>query len=199
MSTILFCGDSITFGDYSSVQGTRWSSLFAGWQPGATETNLGVPGTTVSTWASGHTSLSPADICCVELGTNDYTSNTTAASFLASYEALLAQVQSQVRPRLIIALGLWRQTGVTNSVGLLSTDYENTIKTLVIQIPGTQFVPLTPLYPILAYKTAGLSSWQGTSDGFHPVDTGHFAIAQQVQLAFITAQAATAATSSVAA
>jgi lysophospholipase L1-like esterase len=177
---VLFVGDSLTVGFYAS----RASTAFAGRVSAAlrthgrvTETIKAKSGVTASYWASRP--LPAADLVVLELGTNDFSAHLTPrAAFDSNYRRLVANVRARSPHAQLLCLSLWRSSHYGYEGETLLT-YN---KIIARDCEGGAFVWISALYDAKgARQPAGLPSFLGRSDGFHPTDIGHRGIAAAIE------------------
>ncbi|TFD26324.1 SGNH/GDSL hydrolase family protein [Cryobacterium cryoconiti] len=113
------------------------------------------------------------DLAVVELGTNDVVDQTAPDDFARSYRALLHRVHTESPGVPLLCVGTWGSAG-----GADGSDTYNALIDRECARQGGAFVSLYGLYPIEANRgPAGRKVFGGTSDRFHPNDTGYRAIA----------------------
>ena len=113
------------------------------------------------------------DLAVVELGTNDVVDQTAPDDFAGSYRSLLLRVHTESPGVPLLCVGTWGSAG-----GSDGSDTYNAVIEEECARQGGAFVSLYGLYPIAANRgPAGRDVFGGTSDRFHPNDTGYRAIA----------------------
>lgn len=175
---VLLAGDSLTYGLYSSVPETSWASIFTREleKGGAVEISRGEKSGADASTVGNLTSV-PADLdlAIVELGTNDV-GKTPIDLFRTQYNDLLDKITSDGKTPLVCA-GAWGKLG--GDAG--GTDpYDNVISQACGE-RGGKFVDLSNDFSNSANRgPEGVPTWGGTSDEFHPNDTGHARIASRI-------------------
>lgn len=172
----LWAGDSLTGGLYASTQQNayKWLMLAALQQHGRVqEYNTAVTGGTAVEVSKNYQVPSGLNLAVVELGTNDRAVNTPIADFTAAYDSLLTRITSGSPGVALVCAGIWEQKSGQ------STSAYNSVIQKTCTARGGQFVTLTPIYDKGdAIGPVGKPAYGGTSDDFHPNDTGHREIAQ---------------------
>lgn len=172
---VLFAGDSLTGGLYASTQQNayKWLMLSALENGGPVrEFNTAVTGGTAVDVSGKYTVPAGLNVAVVELGTNDRGKNTPIPEFTAAYESLLTRITSGSPGVALVCAGIW-ETAPGGSTGLY-----NGVIDKECSGHGGRFVSLTPIYAKGdAIGPAGKPAFGGTSDDFHPNDTGHREIA----------------------
>lgn len=174
----VFLGDSLTYGLYASTEA-------AGWRPQMVErlsklgevnaTRAGQTGNTVAAVSGSATIPADANVVFIELGTNDLY-KTDIDVFAKQYADLTEKAQQTATGAKIVCLGVWGPADAARN-------YDAKIQTACRSTGGT-FVALSPLYTDPANRgPAGQAKFGGTSDDFHPNDTGYKAIASAVGIA----------------
>lgn len=171
----VFLGDSLSYGLYASSEA-------AGFRPQVIDalssvapvsaSRGGQTGNTVQT--VGDSAEIPPDtgLVVLELGTNDVW-KTPVSDFSRQYQALVAKVTDAAPDAVLVCLGVW-----ANIDG--SRNYNPSIQTPCEEAGGI-YVPISPLFEKDGMRgPAGVTSFGGTSDDFHPNDDGYAAIAQMV-------------------
>ncbi|MGD0998211.1 MAG: GDSL-type esterase/lipase family protein [Thermoleophilia bacterium] len=178
---VLWLGDSLTHGLYATTQANTFQSLV-----GVFLTDLGVSATTVVDAGGGRTSTyfagelptisaCDADLCFIEIGTNDC-GVTSLVAFEANMRAIASAVIANRSHCTLIFMTVWDQ-------GTLGVPYDAIINHVASDYAGC-VVDLSPLYAVSAnHEPAGVVTVFGTSDGWHPNDAGHAAIAEALEIA----------------
>ena len=171
---VLFVGDSISYGLNAELQdlGFRPLMVDALAQDGPVQefhkNRAGATTRTVSRLVDVPENL---DLAVVELGTNDVLEQTAPDEFALSYRSLLERVHTESPGVPLICVGTW---GTANE-----SDTYNDIIDSECAREGGAVVSLYDLYPIEANRgPAGREVFGGTSDRFHPNDSGYRAIAE---------------------
>lgn len=174
---LLITGDSLAGGFYASTQDNGFSKIV--------QAGLAQKGPVEALGASrAHATLStvdsildvPAniDLAIVELGTNDVGAKTDPKAFGDQYGALLDKVQRNSPTVAVLCLSTWQSPATTAPV------YNTIIKDKCSK-SGGKYVDLTSLFISEVNRgPAGVDTWVGKSDTFHPNDTGHKAIADLI-------------------
>jgi acyl-CoA thioesterase-1 len=170
---VLFVGDSISYGLNAEVQDLGFrplmvDALSAGGPVQEFHTNrAGATTRTVSGLVDVPENL---DLAVVELGTNDVVDQTAPDQFARSYRALLHRVHTESPGVPLVCVGTWGSADGSDA-------YNAVIDEECARQSGA-FVSLYGLYPVQANRgPAGREVFGGTSDRFHPNDTGYRAIA----------------------
>jgi lysophospholipase L1-like esterase len=174
----VFLGDSLTTGFAASQEQYRYVAR-VGSALSVPTISMDTSGISAVEVAANHPMIPTAQVVVIELGTNDYSgfaapSPSTLAQFHDAYLQLMTTARAS--GHLVACLGLWQPT-TPNSIGLTSSDYDSVIASLC-----PRYIPIQALFDDGAYHgPAGLPTWLGTSDKFHPNDAGHAAIAHAVE------------------
>ncbi len=184
---VLFVGDSLTAGYYATTEGQSFRALTSAWfalHGYPASTTLAVPDGKIA-GAAGETaqiSAAGADVAVIELGTNDASGYPTwkptpAQEFEADYRSVLEAVRSARPEAHLMLVGVWKEKADRDI-------YDGIIARLATEYGGC-FVNLESVSddPSLS-GPAGTTTYNGTSDTFHPNDAGHTAIAAAVEQAF---------------
>lgn len=130
--------------------------------------------------------MTPANLVIVELGTNDYLNNTLSTDFATDYGLLLELLGDRNPTALFLCCQIWAPNA-PNAIGNYPDPYNNKIATAAGNLWSTHglighTVAITPLYQVAGNRgPAGVCTGTGgTSDTFHPNDTGHAAIASAI-------------------
>ncbi len=184
---VLFVGDSLTCGYYATTPQQSFCAL-----TGARFALHGYPTTQTLANFGGHIagaagqmaqiSAADASVAVIELGTNDASGYPTwqptpVAEFEADYRSVLEAVRRANPEARLVLLGVWKENADRDV-------YDGIIADLATEYGGC-FVNLESLSddPSLS-GPAGTTTYNGTSDAFHPNDAGHAAIADAVEQAF---------------
>lgn len=172
---VVFAGDSLTYGLFASKESKGYrpqvvASLEKGgpvkWSRG------GQTGNKVSTVAESIKFPKSTDLAVLALGTNDIW-KTPVGDFATDYKALIAKVKNQAPDAAILCMGAW--TDVDGS-----RNYDHLIED-ACEAGGGRYVPITDLNNNPKnHGPAGVESFGGISDVFHPNDSGYKAIADRV-------------------
>lgn len=173
---VLFAGDSLTGGLYSSEQANafKWRMLATMQGTGPVdESNSALSGGTTLQVSEKYPVPSGLDLAVVELGTNDQGNQVPMDDFKKAYSELLAKVTASSDHVKIVCAGVWEANGGSESESV----YDVQIRSLCGQAGGV-FVSLRPIYTKPdVIGPAGTTVWQGAADDFHPNDKGHQLIA----------------------
>lgn len=173
---VLFAGDSLTGGLHASVQakGFKWLMLSSIKKTGPVEEfSSALSGGTTLEVSGGYEVPMDLDLAVVELGTNDKAKATPIPEFQKAYVDLLNRVRAGSPKAVLVCAGVWEDV----NGGPDSLPYNNVISKECTS-RGGRFVTLTPIYKNRAsIGPVGVPAYGGTSDSFHPNDTGHKAIA----------------------
>jgi acyl-CoA thioesterase-1 len=177
---VLFVGDSLTVGYYASRRNTAFPALVTAALRAHAPVREAVrarSGVTASYWAVRP--LPSADLVVLELGTNDYRKEPTPhATFERDYRRLIANVRARSPHARLLCVSLWR-TSHYRYGGATLLSYNRIVAR---NCRGGAFVWISELYDTEAARDpAGLPSFLGRTDGFHPNDTGHRAIAKAIE------------------
>jgi acyl-CoA thioesterase-1 len=177
---VLFVGDSLTVGYYASRRNTAFPAIVTSRlraRGRVVETVSARRGATASYWAIR--SLPAADLVVLELGTNDYGGPLTPpATFDRDYSRLVANVRVRSPNAALLCVSVWR-TSHFNYGGEALPTYN---KIIAQRCRGGAFVWISQLYNAArARAPAGAPTYLGASDGFHPNDVGHRAIAKAIE------------------
>jgi acyl-CoA thioesterase-1 len=171
---VLFAGDSLSGGYFASVREAGYDSLvtaaIGNTEPTSVVLNQGALITV------GRIVQVPSDLgfAVIELGTNDV-GRTDLAEFTALYGDLADSIHAASPGVALVCLSVWRSDGA---------EYDRVIEA-ACEAAGGRYIPLGTLYARGALKgPAGVATFRGQSDDFHPNDAGHRAIADRI-LGFI--------------
>lgn len=174
--TAVYLGDSLTYGLFASSEA-------AGYRPQVTAALNAIAPVTESRAGQtgnkarevGESAQIPADagVIILALGTNDVY-RTPQEEFDVDYQALVDKAKASAPNAVLVCVGSW-----TNTDGARLWDDG-------IQKPceaaGGTYVPIWQLFDEPGNRgPAGVEAFGGTSDDFHPNDTGYAAIAQRVK------------------
>jgi acyl-CoA thioesterase-1 len=176
---VLFVGDSLTLGKYAVRQGDAYPALVTvALRTGGrvTESVRARTGVTASYWASRP--LPAADLVVIELGTNDFSAHLTAPAFKRDYTRLVANVRAGSPRAQLLCLSLWR----SSHYGYEGESLLTYNKIVADGCQGGAFVWISALYDGKgARQPAGMATFLGRSDSFHPTDIGHRGIANAIE------------------
>jgi acyl-CoA thioesterase-1 len=177
---VLFVGDSLTVGKYAVRQGGAFPALVTAAlraRGRVTERVRARTGVTASYWASRP--LPAADLVVLELGTNDFCVHLTPrAAFESDYARLVANVRAQSPHAQLLCLSLWR----SSHYGYKGESLLIYNKAVARACRGGAFVWISALYDAQGTRQpAGVPTFLGTSDSFHPNDSGHRGIAKAIE------------------
>ena len=178
-SKALLLGDSLTDGYYATTADHSYAAILQGWLSlyGYDAASQGWPGGYLVDIDASLDAIraSAPDLAVIEFGTNDAGAHVSTADFEHAYRELLETIR-QTRPgSTVIMLGVWKQYPAVRAV------YDLIISRLALEY-GAQYVSLEDLGddPTMS-GPSGVSVYRGTSDGFHPNDAGHAALAAAVE------------------
>lgn len=177
---VLYAGDSITagYGATGAAKSFRELTLAALRKEGKVEPAVaGEPGQTTAEAAPAVSAAGEGfDLVVVELGTNDTIKTPSISTFTSDYRALIAEIRAKSPKAALICAGAWNEPKKANPYDAV---IESTCKA-----SGGQYRALNGFF------TTEINRWvdgvmpDGTEiDNFHPSDTGHKAIAQQLMTA----------------
>jgi lysophospholipase L1-like esterase len=173
---VLFAGDSLTGGLYSSTQDAafKWRMLDSLEASGPVkEYNSALSGGTTLQVSDKYPVPSDLDLAVLELGTNDQGNQVPMDEFSDAYAALLAKVTADSPDVKIVCAGVWEANGGEPG----ESAYDTTIRRLCTDAGGL-FVSLRSIYSESdVIGPVGQATWQGETDDFHPNDKGHQLIA----------------------
>jgi lysophospholipase L1-like esterase len=184
-SQALLVGDSLTTGYYATTAGNCYGSLLQTWLSAH-----GYQAVTLSAFGGRVVDMADAasldemrtaapDLAVLELGTNDCSGwpsgvPTIPADFEAAYRQIVEAIRQSKPGALVVMAGVWKQTSVRAA-------YDGIIQRLAADY-GALYVSLESLSDTPALSgPAGLPTFLGISDAFHPNDDGHAAIAASVE------------------
>lgn len=126
-----------------------------------------------------------ADLIVVEFGTNDYGNRPVSpGSFARSYATLLNLLTSASPQATVVCVSVWGPSGHPNSFGATPETYNAILDSACRALPHSAgvVVDITSLYARPGARgPRGHASYIAThTDGFHPNDAGHTAIAQAI-------------------
>jgi len=173
----LMVGDSLTAGYYSSVQEKGFSqTVITELEKGGPVKRLGgsQAGGNLSTVGGLVDVPKGFNLAVIELGTNDIQGKTDRNIFPGQYEGLLNKVREASPDAALVCMGTWGSAGADTDA------YDAAIEKSCIS-HGGKYIDLSAEFSNPGTRgPAGLPSWAGTSDTFHPNDTGHARLANLV-------------------
>jgi acyl-CoA thioesterase-1 len=173
---VLFAGDSLTAGYYASTQAKGFSRLVTAKLEtrGEVEVEFGSKaGATLSTVGNMVSVPSGLDLAVVELGTNDVSKKTPVREFAKQYAALLGKVKAQSPKVAILCVSVWQ--------GMAAGDPYNLAVREQCAAKGGKYVDVNNVYTRPGNRgPAGVKTWVGASDEFHPSDQGHKDLANAI-------------------
>lgn len=171
----LVIGGSLADGFYASTEGAAFSTIVAaGLGPDVTVGRGSVTHSTIAQ-ATEEAVIPPSTgLVVIEIGSTDvYQDEISPAEFATQYRALVDKVRERSPGAVIVCLGIWGRTAVAEP-------FDEFISRPCIDAGGV-FVPLADIYDDPSMKgPANTETFLGTSDNFHPNDSGHAAIAQRI-------------------
>lgn len=181
---VLFAGDSLTGSYFASTEAKGFRPLLVDALTKTGEIDpvgVGVPHGRLSEVEAGTDIPSGAQLAIVEVGTNDF-GKTKIPIFRAQYDALLDRIEKASPDAAFLCTGLWRGGSEVNT-GIRGEDYDKAIQASC-EAKGGRYVSLYPIYDNLKMRgPAGVETWIGESDTFHPNDAGHAAITKAIAAA----------------
>jgi lysophospholipase L1-like esterase len=174
---VLFAGDSLTSGYFSSTEDKGFSQIIAAElsKRGPIEQTRGQKaGGNLSTVGNLVDVPPNLDLAVVELGTNDTQGRTVPTAFAPQYDGLLTKITAASPDVKLICVGTWGAPGG-------DTDpYDSAIQAACDK-RGGKYVDLSDQFMLPTHRgPAGVKVWAGTSDTFHPNDAGHRVIADMI-------------------
>jgi acyl-CoA thioesterase-1 len=163
--SVLVVGDSITGGYYASVPDRAFTALL---DDGNVDT-VAVPGARAFRVAAAveEQVVDAYDVVVLEVGANDV-GKSTMAEWRSGYRRLLDAVAASSPGADVVCLGPWNAPRP-------SRRYEAVVRELCAD---ATYLPLSDLYATPGLRgPAGVETSLGASDGFHPNDAGHRAMA----------------------
>jgi acyl-CoA thioesterase I len=174
---VLFAGDSLTAGYFSSTEGKGFSQLVVSelQKQGPVERLGGArAGGNLSTVGNLVSIPAGFDLAVIELGTNDIQGKTDPAVFPGQYEDLLNKVTIASPSTALICMGTWGSAGA-------DTDAYDAAIQKRCEAHGGKYIDLSSEFTQSTNRgPAGVNVWAGTSDTFHPNDAGHARLAALV-------------------
>ena len=174
---IVFVGDSLTVGLYASTQATCFRSLLGAAAPCSTTVTASTGGRS-SDVDLGSVAAAAGDIYVVELGTNDATGYAgrepvAPSRFAANLRAVARAARSASPYCRLVFLTVWQPPRVRAA-------YDSSIAAVGAET-GRHLVDLGAFKddPSCS-EPAGVATDWGPSDGWHPNDSGHAAIASRL-------------------
>jgi lysophospholipase L1-like esterase len=184
---VLCLGDSLTQGLYAVTAADSWRARVDAWLGSAVGVGsgsvfLGQTGGKTADFLPQLAAISAvdADLCFIELGTNDASGFPTMvpvppATFKANLCAISAAVRVNRPNCILVYLTTWRENAALT--------YDAVIRAVAARDGGI-VVDLAPIGSDPAnYLPAGVLTFNGASDGWHPNNAGHAAIAAAVESA----------------
>lgn len=170
---LLFAGDSLAGGFFASAKDKGFTQLVRQSlsQSGPVEEFRGEQAHATLSTVGGLVNV-PAglDLAIVELGTNDIKAKTDPATFAEQYAGLLAKIKADSPNAAILCASVWQSDATTKDV------YNRAIQEQC-QTAGGKYADISVLFEVASNRgPAGVETWVGTSDNFHPNDKGHQAI-----------------------
>jgi lysophospholipase L1-like esterase len=184
VSSVLYLGDSLTAGLYSTTEATSWRKLtdtFLATQGISAGTFMGGTGGTTAGFQNilGTLTAQAADLCFIELGTNDAGQGVSAATFETNLRAIADAVYDGNNSCIFVFMTTW-------NAGTPGTTLDAVIREVAADY-GDHVVDLAPIYQAPeTYRPDNSPTWVSpyVSDGWHPNDTGHKAMANAVESLF---------------
>ncbi|QDH92303.1 hydrolase [Gordonia phage Spooky] len=166
----LFTGDSLMGGYFATTPERAFKSLVLAKLGPVDTVEAARAGRTLSTVSSITDVPAGLDLAVVELGTNDVGEKTPIPTFTRQYAELLDRIRTSSPNAAVLCLGVWQDA-------VSATPYDRVIRTQCAMRRG-QYIRLSGMFDKAAnHGPAGRSTYNGTSDVFHPNDRGHKAIA----------------------
>lgn len=170
----LFAGDSLTDGFFASTQEESFKELMIDQLGPVDLTTAALAKQTLSTVSKVTDVPAGLDLAVVELGTNDVGIPTPVTEFTEQYKGLLVKIKERSPKVAILCAGTWVQSGAL---------YDQVIEE-ACKSAGGRYVSLAGLYQNSGlHGPEGISTWKGTSDWFHPNNSGHRAISAELMSA----------------
>jgi acyl-CoA thioesterase-1 len=176
---VLYAGDSLTYGLFSSVPELAFRPLVTAElaKGGEIEESRGER-SGAGAGAVGNLVTVPdqLDLAIVELGTNDTGGRTEIGLFEQQYNTLMAKIMDPSPNSGLVCVGTWGQPGP----GTGTDAYDDVIEKVCTTFGGI-YVDASDTFTNTENRgPAGLATWGGESDTFHPNDAGHRALADLV-------------------
>jgi lysophospholipase L1-like esterase len=179
---LVFIGDSLTVGMFALAETTCFRSLVTQ-QSGRPSSNLAAYGGQSKDVYLPAVAEAQGDVFVVELGTNDASGYPTGvpvdpSAFEANLRAIAAAARTGNEDCRLMFLTVWqlapRRTAYDRRVAAVAADY------------GGHLVRISAIRDDPAYSgPAGVPTAFGVSDGAHPNDAGHAALAAAVEAALL--------------
>lgn len=172
---VTFVGDSLDHGLYATTQADGFHQLMVdAWRSGGpvSDNPLNSLGGTAQRALENPDIPRDQDLYVVELGTNDAVRMNHSA-FRQNYTQLLDRIRAAAPDAALLCIGPWRP-------GDVAARFDPIIKDLC-EARGGVFRSISDLSQRAELKgPAGISTFGGISDSFHPNDQGHLAIANRM-------------------
>lgn len=173
---VLFAGDSLTVGFYASAEAKGFRQLVTAKleSRGEVQVELGSKaGGTLSTVGNQVSIPSGLDLAIVELGTNDVSTKTPLTEFAKQYGGLLRKIKAESPKVAILCVSAWQ--------GATAGDPYNVAIREECTAKGGKYVDVNLVFAGPGNRgPAGLQTWVGVSDDFHPNDQGHRRLADAI-------------------
>lgn len=177
-------GDSLAFGSFATTAARSYRLLLVAalqrQQPVDLETGFRLVNVDRLSLARSLVAVpDDLDVAVLELGSNDARHGTSLTRFRQDYDAMLALVQQHSPHVQLVCMGTWWGRAATFAAGS-AADYDGVISRLC-RDHGGQFVGVRDLFDQPGLRgPAGRSTYRGRSDGYHPNDAGHAALARRL-------------------
>lgn len=171
----VFLGGSLTDGRYATAEDLAFRSLVAEGLPVEVTTSRGeLSGSSLADALLTTVIPDDANLVVIELGSTDvYEGGATPVQLGLAYAELLDRVTSASPGVAVVCLGVWGRAG-------LAEVFDDEISARCVDIGGV-FVPLSDLYDTPGLRgPAGVETYLGPSDDFHPNDEAHAEIADRI-------------------
>jgi acyl-CoA thioesterase-1 len=172
---VTFVGDSIAYGLFASKKAFGFHELMVEeWRkegPVADESENTVGGTVAAALTTPDIPRAQ-QLYVIELGTNDAT-RVNYRDFRTQYARLLDQIHSASPDAALVCVGVWRPKEIANTFDTIIKDQ--------CEVRGGVFRAISDLAEDEELRgPAGVPTFEGRSDAFHPNDRGHRMIADRV-------------------
>lgn len=173
---VLFTGDSLTGSYFATTEAQGFRPLLVAGLGDIEAVGVGVPHGRLSEVEAGTAIPSGATLAVIEVGTNDF-GKTPLGGFRQQYDSLLDRVAAKSPGVRFLCMGIWRTANATVA-NIPGAGYDAEIKESCEERRG-HYLPLQPIYDAPGSRgPAGVDTFAGKSDVFHPNNEGHAAIAE---------------------
>jgi acyl-CoA thioesterase-1 len=167
---ILMTGDSLSSGFFTSAPEKSFTEIVAATIGNVEATRVSLTNGDLITVGRVAAVPDNLNLAVLELGTNDV-GHTDIPTFTTQYQTLVDRIVSTSPGVALICAGVWRTDGA---------EYDMIIEQ-TCESAGGRFVQMSGIFRQSGIRgPAGVQTWRGVSDDFHPNDVGHSLIARSI-------------------